>query len=313
MAIVRTDRHSTRLQRLAPVALAACLVLAGGCVAAQAPDESPRSNSTSRTSDPATQAPEPEGTRVDQVPSVKLTILFDNNPPTGATAATDPPLQTGWGFACLVERGETMLLFDTGGDAAVLRNNLRALDIEPARIDVLVLSHNHSDHTGGLDAVLESGATPQVFVPSSFPAALKSRLVRQTSVTEVTGPTEVTEGMRSTGDLGDAVVEQSLIVETGEGLVVITGCAHPGIVKIVRIAARKGDVGLVTGGFHMRDEGDAECAKVVAEIESLGVARVAPTHCTGDAARRNFAAVFGDSYVPAGVGTVIEIPAHSSW
>jgi 7,8-dihydropterin-6-yl-methyl-4-(beta-D-ribofuranosyl)aminobenzene 5'-phosphate synthase len=239
---------------------------------------------------------------------VKLTVLYDNNPPTAETGPTDPPLRTGWGFSCLVVRGDLTMLFDTGGDAGVLRSNFQALDLDPGDVDALVLSHYHSDHTGGIDAVLGAGA-PAVFLPSSFPSEFKARLAQRTSVVEVTGPAKIAEGIRSTGGMGTEIIEQSLVIETRDGLAVITGCAHPGIVEIVRNVAAAGTVGLVVGGFHLRHEDATTCAAIVSEIHGLGVKRVAPTHCTGDVARRAFAAVFGDDYLPVGVGSIIEISA----
>jgi 7,8-dihydropterin-6-yl-methyl-4-(beta-D-ribofuranosyl)aminobenzene 5'-phosphate synthase len=244
---------------------------------------------------------------VEATPHVTLTIVYDNIPPAPGTAPADPPLRTGWGFSCLVQRNGTTLLFDTGGDGATLQNNLRALGIDPAAIDALVLSHDHSDHTSGLDAVLDAGANPTIFVPSSFPEDFKDRLAERTPVVEVTGPAEIAEGVRTTGEMGTGIIEQSLVIETGSGLALVTGCAHPGSVGIVRSVVATGDVYLVVGGFHLRDESADACAVLVAEIEALGVARVAPTHCTGEAARASFAAAFGDRYVPAGVGTVIEV------
>jgi 7,8-dihydropterin-6-yl-methyl-4-(beta-D-ribofuranosyl)aminobenzene 5'-phosphate synthase len=308
MTIARTHGRHARRWHLAPAALAACLLLAVGCSAAGSPSGPTPSDTDGRSSVPATETAEPEATEVGKAPHVILTIVYDNNPPAPGTTPGDPPLRTGWGFSCLVQRDGTTLLFDTGGDGATLQNNLEGLGIDPADIDIIVLSHYHSDHTGGLDAVLDAGATSTIFVPASFPEDFKDRLATRTSVVEVTGPAEIAEGFRTTGEMGSSIVEQALVVDASTGLVLVTGCAHPGIVAIVRSAAGAGDVDLVMGGFHLRDESPDECAALVAEFEALGVARVAPTHCTGETARASFAAAFGDSYVPAGVGTVIEIP-----
>ena len=237
--------------------------------------------------------------------NVTLTIVFDNNGPVPGAEPTDPPLRTGWGFACLVETAETALLFDTGGDGAALVSNLTALGIDPTGIDVLVLSHEHHDHTGGLEALLDAGARPTAYVPASFSAAFRERLAARLPVVEVNGPAEIVPGIRTTGEMGSAIVEQSLVVEGPDGLIVLTGCAHPGIVEIVSRAAESGNVALAIGGFHLKDAEAAAIADVVAQIEALGVARVAPTHCTGDAAIGRFRDAFGDGYVPAGVGTVV--------
>jgi uncharacterized protein YijF (DUF1287 family)/metal-dependent hydrolase (beta-lactamase superfamily II) len=238
---------------------------------------------------------------------VTLTIVYDNNGPVADAEPTDPPLRTGWGFACLVETDETALLFDTGGDGGALVNNLDALGIDAAAIDILVLSHEHWDHTDGLEALLETGAQPTAYVPQSFSAGFRDGLAARVPVVEVTGPAEIAPGIRTTGEMGSAIIEQSLVIETSEGLVVITGCAHPGIVGIVSAAAEGGDIGLVIGGFHLKDDSATEIDEVIADLQALGVKRVAPTHCTGDEARERFRAVFGDGFVPVGVGSVVRI------
>jgi 7,8-dihydropterin-6-yl-methyl-4-(beta-D-ribofuranosyl)aminobenzene 5'-phosphate synthase len=240
-------------------------------------------------------------------PSVSLTILYDNNPPAQEAASTNPTLRLGWGFSCLVERGETTLLFDTGGDAPTLHNNLRVLGVNPADIDYLVLSHYHADHTGGLDAILDAGAKPTIFLLATFPADFKTQLASRTAIVEVTGPLEIAEGIRTTGEMGTAIAEQSLIVEAGPGLIVLTGCAHPGIIEIARTASAQGEVELAIGGFHLRSMDAEECAEIAAEMHAVGVRHVAATHCTGDTARHEFAAVFGDGFVSVGIGSQVQV------
>lgn len=296
-------------------ALGLCGVVASGCSAAlqdAAPtvtppvDPPPVAAVVAPDASPTT-TPQPEEAPVDAPLPVTLTIVYDNNGPTFDTGPTDPPLRTGWGFACLVERGDDLLLFDTGGDAGILRNNLAALGVDAADIDVLVFSHYHSDHTGGLDALLDAGATPTSFVPASFPSAFTSNLAARTEVVEVTGPTELLHRIRTTGVMGSAIIEQALVIETPEGFVVVTGCAHPGIVEMVRAAAVDGRVALVLGGFHLKDADEHGIDETVSALEALGVDRAAPTHCTGDLATARFAAAFGDRFVPVGVGSILQV------
>jgi 7,8-dihydropterin-6-yl-methyl-4-(beta-D-ribofuranosyl)aminobenzene 5'-phosphate synthase len=99
-------------------------------------------------------------------------------------------------------------------------------------------------------------------------------------------------------------MEQALVVGTAEGLVVVTGCAHPGVVEMVRRAQQvgKGEVALVVGGFHLFGADRGRIAEVIGGLRALGVRRVAPCHCTGDLARRMFAEAFGDDFLPAGAG-----------
>ncbi len=246
-----------------------------------------------------------------EFPDLTITILYDNNP-------YDARLQAEWGFAALVEHGDHTLLFDTGGDGPTLMNNMAQLSIDPQAINTIVLSHIHADHTSGLQSVLDTGVTPTVYVPASFPASFKNNIQAHTDLVEVTGSVEIFPGLHSTGELGASIVEQALVVETGAGIVVVTGCAHPGIVPIVRRAKAVAEseeneieVALVIGGFHLHNHSSAQVERIAADLRELGVRQVCPTHCTGDEAIAVFAAKYGDDYVPGGVGRVITIAAES--
>jgi len=231
---------------------------------------------------------------------VTVTIIYDNH-------GFDARVQAAWGFACLVEVGGRTVLFDTGGDGETLMANLAALGIDPGHVEAVVLSHVHGDHTGGLEALLASNDHLVVYVPASFAMEI-SRLVGDRAViVEVNGTMEVVEGVHTTGEMGTAVVEQSLLVETARGLVVVTGCAHPGIVEIVRRAMARGEVDLVMGGFHLSDRSRSDVQAVVEELLALGVRRIAPCHCTGDEATAAFEAAFGSGFIRCGAGTVITI------
>lgn len=226
-----------------------------------------------------------------------LTVLYDN-------IAFDPRLQTEWGFACWVQCGETAVLFDTGGDGSILLNNMSALGLDPRDIDVIVLSHIHDDHTGGVQAVLDTGARPEVYVPTTFPTRYKNELRQRVALHEVNEPQQIVPGIYTTGELGLNIPEQGLVLRTCEGLVVITGCAHPGIVETVRRAKEvvQDDVHLVLGGFHLGGAGAASVQSICAAFRELGVRSVAPSHCTGEQATAIFAREFGGDYFSAGVG-----------
>lgn len=236
-----------------------------------------------------------------------FTIVYDNN-------AYDERLQTNWGFACLVEVGGKTVLFDTGGDSPTLLGNMAKLDLDPREIDAVVLSHAHGDHTGGLAGLLDTGVSPTVYAPTAFSASFKDGVRAHTELVEVTGPMEIFPGVHTTGELGSGIIEQALAVETGAGLVVVTGCAHPGVVEMVRRAQESvgGEVYLVMGGFHLGSASRRRIEAIIADFRDLGVQNSAPCHCTGDAARRMFADSFGENYIPAGVGRVITIGPKES-
>jgi 7,8-dihydropterin-6-yl-methyl-4-(beta-D-ribofuranosyl)aminobenzene 5'-phosphate synthase len=249
---------------------------------------------------------------------VHITVMASTGEPTPIASAITvvsgrkpvTSLRTDWGFACLVETGEARVLFDTGGNGAILLDNMDKLGLDPEALDVVVLSHVHGDHTGGLSALLEMGAKPTVYVPASFPASFKDGVRSQTDLVGVSDPIMIVPGVYTTGEVGSGIIEQALVVQTDEGLVVITGCAHPGVVEMVRRAkeAVEGDVAadvfLVMGGFHLGQAGRGQIEGIIADFRGLGVQRVAPCHCTGDQARQAFAEEYGDGCTLAGVGQV---------
>jgi 7,8-dihydropterin-6-yl-methyl-4-(beta-D-ribofuranosyl)aminobenzene 5'-phosphate synthase len=234
--------------------------------------------------------------------AVKITVVYDNIP-------YDPRLQLAWGFACQIETGEKTILFDAGGDGDRLLRNLATLGADPKSIEAVVLSHIHGDHTGGLEPLLGTGVHPTVYLPRSFPSDFKSQVRAQADVVEVGGATKVTDGIYTTGEMGSDIIEQALVLKTGQGLVVITGCAHPGISKMVRRAVEMGGdkVYLVLGGFHLGGASEGRIKEIVAEFRRLGVKKVAPSHCTGDNAIRLFREVYGEDFIASGAGQVIEV------
>jgi len=236
--------------------------------------------------------------------TLTITIVYDNN-------TYDRRLRTAWGFSCLIEYRGQVILFDTGGDSPTLLANMAALGIDPGEIKTVVLSHIHGDHTGGLSGILEmAGDGLTVFVPQSFPARFKEAVRTRAHLVEVREPREIGEGVYTTGELGTGIIEQSLVVRTDEGLVVVTGCAHPGIVEVVRRAkALSGDeVYLVLGGFHLGGKSQREIEWIISEFRRLGVRKVAPCHCTGEQAIRMFHQEYGEDFIQAGAGKVVRVP-----
>jgi 7,8-dihydropterin-6-yl-methyl-4-(beta-D-ribofuranosyl)aminobenzene 5'-phosphate synthase len=230
--------------------------------------------------------------------SLAIVITYDNYP-------CGEGLRSEWGFSCVVSGPEATILFDTGGEGAVLMANMAALGLDPGKIDVVVLSHAHGDHTGGLSKFLEANSDVAVYVPESFDDRFKRKSEdRAREVIEVGEAVAICEGVYSTGEMGTSIKEQGLIVRTDRGLIVITGCAHPGIVGMVKRArAIAGDdVLLVLGGFHLGRAGEGEIAQVIADLKAAGMKYGAPTHCSGDRTREMFLEELGAAYIEVGVG-----------
>ena len=227
---------------------------------------------------------------------VKIIDVYDN-------VEFDSNFQTGFGFGCIVKLKDKTILFDTGSDSPTLLSNIDTAGIKPEEIDIVFLSHIHGDHTGGLLGFLEKNSDVKVYVPSSFPASFKNEIKSTgAQLFEVSSSAKIADGAYSTGELGIGIREQSLIIDTEKGLIVITGCAHPGIVNIVGKAKEMLDknIYLVMGGFHQPP------VSVVEEFRKLGVERVAPSHCTGDQAINAFAEEYKDDFIKSGVGKIIE-------
>jgi len=234
---------------------------------------------------------------------VKITVLYNNLPYDGR-------LETGWGFSAYIEGASRRILFDTGGDGKMLLRNMEKIGISPSMIDVVVLSHIHGDHTGGLWSLLEKRKGLVVYLPRSFPSDFKARVKELGSeYVEVEGPVEICPGVFTTGELSRGIVEQSLIVILPQKLVVITGCAHPGVVNIVREARKllgKKKVTLV-GGFHLWGYPGEEIRHLINELKLLEVVEIAPSHCTGELAIELMREAWGKRFLPGGCGARIEI------
>ncbi|MBN2116186.1 MAG: MBL fold metallo-hydrolase [Anaerolineales bacterium] len=237
-----------------------------------------------------------------QVDVLKIMILYDNNP-------FDPRLKTSWGFSALVEfRGQTVL-FDTGGDGRILLENMQLLGVDPAHIQSVVLSHAHGDHTGGLIALLDGNRKPTVYLLPSFADAYKNQVMQLTHVSEVTPGQVIADGILTTGEIKGNPPEQALLIRTKNGLVIITGCAHPGIVRIIERAVEftNDPVYLVLGGFHLGEKNKTDISAILTDFRRLGVQNAAPCHCSGENAIAMFAAEYGQAFVRVGVGTVITL------
>ena len=240
---------------------------------------------------------------VEALENLSITIIYDNN-------TYKKGLNTAWGFSCIITGAEKNILFDTGGDGSILLANMKELDINPEEIDLVVLSHIHNDHVGGLTDLLEINPGVTIYLPSSFPEGFKRDISKYGAKTiDVREPVEILKGVYSTGELGTHIIEQTLIIHTERGMILITDCAHPGIVTIAGKAKDlfKKDILLAIGGFHLARERGSEISNIVNDLKKLGVHYIGPCHCSGDLARNLFRKEFGKNYVEVGVGRVINL------
>lgn len=213
---------------------------------------------------------------------VKITVVYDN-------LAVKAELKTGWGFSSLIETDHAQsILFDTGADGAALLYNMKLLDIDPESIQAVVISHAHGDHTGGLSDILSVNRNAAICIPASTRMIMPER-----KVVMVSQPVQISDGVFSTGELKG--IEQSLAVRTAKGIVVVTGCSHPGVATILDAASSHGKIYGIIGGFH--GFRDFNC------LDDISL--ICPCHCTqykSDIQRR-----FPDRHVACGAGLELEL------
>ncbi|MEN4017962.1 MAG: MBL fold metallo-hydrolase [Methanobacterium sp.] len=192
---------------------------------------------------------------------MNLQILYDNIAGNG--------FKEGWGFSCFIKTSKENILFDTGWDGNILLHNMKTAGINPEIIDKVVISHSDWDHIGGLNHILKYGNKPEVYVPESISINLKNEIKRYTEVVEISKSRKICENVWTTGELGEKIKEQSLIIKTEKGNVILTGCTHPGLESITEKSRGFGEIYTVIGGFHDSD------------IDILGeIPMVVPCHCT---------------------------------
>lgn len=216
---------------------------------------------------------------------MKITICYDNT-------SLYPHLIPDWGFSCFIEFEGRKILFDTGGNGRILLQNMRALGLDPVSMDDIFISHPDFDHIGGLSHVLNLNSTAVVHNPFSFRGVRYPNQVRYYDQ-----PAQIYDRVFTTGELNR--VEQSLGIETDKGLVVVIGCAHPGVTQIMEAFSgpfhpTSSVILAVVGGLHGFDEFEA--------LEH--VAKVCPTHCTRYLDKIKH--LYPDKYIQGGVGAVIE-------
>jgi 7,8-dihydropterin-6-yl-methyl-4-(beta-D-ribofuranosyl)aminobenzene 5'-phosphate synthase len=269
----------------------------------------------------------------------RVTILYDAFGGGGG-------LTRDWGFAALVEYGGKRILFDTGNNAAIFERNVRSLGVDLRRLDFVVISHRHGDHTSGLNYLLRVNPKVKIFAPKEgfgvFGASLPGTFYRQNSslpdsmryfegttpnelsfgtpwptanFTWIDSLTEVAPGVAVTSTISATpgtleLRELSLVLRTPAGLVLLVGCSHPGIEKILEATRPFGDhVHLIFGGLHLVTAPDTTIGQIVSSLhDHWKLDQIAPGHCTGEPAFAQLKRIFAKDYLFAGLGTVTPLP-----
>ena len=266
----------------------------------------------------------------------QITVLYDA---FGQTSG----MQKDWGYAAFVEYGGKRILFDTGNNSDILAQNAKAKGIDLSKLDFVVVSHRHGDHMGGLSYVLSVNPKVSIYapkesfgvygadLPSSFyckdPSLPSEQRYYNGTPPEVVRfgsawssanfrlvdkNTEIAPNIHLVTLVSDKpgtleLRELSLVINTSEGLVIVVGCSHPGIDKIVGSAtAINPRIHFIAGGFHLVVAPDPDIEKIVTTLhDGSKVEYVAPGHCTGEPAFTALKRAFGDHYAYAGLGTAL--------
>lgn len=248
-----------------------------------------------------------------------------------------------WGFAALVEYRGKRILFDAGNDAELLAENARALGIDLTRLDFVVVSHRHGDHANGLRHVLSINPDVPIYAPAGdeyfgtttspayfertrpeLPASMRyfggnvpATVTRSgpwpTQFRRVTGRVELAPGIalvanRDPDGAYRETPELSLVLDTPAGQVVVVGCSHPGIERILAsVDAKTTPVAGIIGGLHLVTTPEAEVDRLVNALRDVwNVRAVAAGHCSGEYAFAVMRRVYGERYHYAGVGATVE-------
>lgn len=274
---------------------------------------------------------------------VQITVLYD-------AFGNDPALQKDWGYAALVEYGGKRILFDTGSNPEILAQNARTKEIDLSKLDFVVMSHRHGDHMGGLAYVLKVNSAVRIYAPKEgfgvYGSDLPNTFYRKDASLPpeqryyngappevmrfgsawhganfqlVDKNTEITLDIHLIALVSDKpgtleLRELSLAINTPEGIVVLVGCSHPGIDKIIAAASMINPrVHLIAGGFHLVVASDPDIQNIVRALhDEFKVEYVAPGHCTGEPAFTALKKAFGERYFYAGLGTTLALskPPH---
>jgi 7,8-dihydropterin-6-yl-methyl-4-(beta-D-ribofuranosyl)aminobenzene 5'-phosphate synthase len=228
--------------------------------------------------------------------------------------------QNKWGLSLLID-GD--LLFDTFCSAPALENWFSRYGIDVGALKYIVISHEHWDHTGGLRWILEQNKHITVYVCAGTGADFRQNIWDSGAVlVEVTKPLEIKPGLFTTGQIvgsynGSAIFEQALILKQDSKLAVVTGCSHPGVLKILSLVGseHKGDIDLLLGGFHLMDKPPAEIEQITTVFDRVyGIKHIAPLHCTGLRAVRFFKKTIPHRLLSVSCGDSLEFdPRGSTW
>ena len=275
----------------------------------------------------------------------QITVLYD-------AFGKASGMQKDWGYSALIEYGGKRVLFDTGNRPDILEKNAKAKGVDLSKLDFVVMSHRHADHMGGMTYLLSVNPKVKIYAPkegfgvygsdlpgtfyrkdaslppeqryydgnppevvrsgSAWPKANFELIDKDTAIAPGIHLIALVSNKPGTLELR----ELSLVIDTPEGAVVVVGCSHPGVEKILEAAANINPrIHVLAGGLHLVVAPDDEIAKIVTALhDTYKVEYIAPGHCTGEPTFTALKKAFGEHYLYAGLGTTLALGTtpHSS-
>jgi 7,8-dihydropterin-6-yl-methyl-4-(beta-D-ribofuranosyl)aminobenzene 5'-phosphate synthase len=283
-------------------------------------------------------APKSSAVEDEAAQRARITVLYD-------AFGKLPELQKDWGYSALIEVNGKRILFDTGDNPDILQANTRALGVDLSRLDFVVISHRHGDHIGGMEHLLRVNPHVKIYAPKEnfgiYGASLPGSFYRRNESLPphmryyngtppermvfgsawpranfelIEQTTQILPGIHLIALVSEKATtlelkELTLAIETPDGLILVVGCSHPGLDRIVAAAqAIDPHLHLIAGGFHLVVSSDQLIDQSVTLLhDTARVDYIAPGHCTGEPAFAALMNAFGDHYLYAGLGTVIAL------
>lgn len=237
---------------------------------------------------------------------MEIKIVFDKQ-------SQNKRYSTGWGISYLIDNN---ILFDTGEDWKYLADNFRIMKINVSNIETVVISHDHWDHTNGLWGLIKLKKDIKIIVCAGIGKEFKNKVKKlQGNLNEVNKITMIKKDIYTTGKIEGEyksayMPEQALILKTKNGISVLTGCSHPGIVEMLQIIKKhfsNEKLYFVGGGFHLMDADINDIENVVSAFKKMGVQKAGPSHCSGYNAETIFKREYGENFIEFKVGKVINV------
>ncbi len=214
-------------------------------------------------------------------------------------------LRCDWGFAAWIKMGEEVVLFDTGNKPAILKQNLEKLNLDPRDISVIAISHDHYDHIGGLESILSFVTKKtKVYLPGETDLDFQENYPDLNFIVNDKFQ-KISKNVWLTTVFENNIHEQALVIKTEGKLIMITGCAHPGIVEMAESVKNKFSdkkLGLLTGGFHLQAASENEVIQISDNLKALGLEKIAPSHCTGEHSIAVFKENWQENFVQLNIG-----------